>query len=625
MSIGHFPTPHPEELFYSVCARFQDRVEYGNKKFVSRELFGSWCAPVVDLPARLGYFTGALPHGHGLTIDRIVEGYTLFPIYRPFLPSRRAQRVRGFMERDAVQHVKMGAGSSGTRVRQPDYLRFCPACVGEDVRLFREPYWHRVHQFPGVVVCPTHHVFLEDSSARVRLPANQFDYVSAERAIYAAAPPRPVDRSDATHQALLNIARDAAWLLGQRGLSSGFAALRLRYVHAFFELGYCTYSGFVDKAKLTKGLRDHYGPDFLRLLRCELREDTDSNWASVFIKDLSKRKVHHPLQHLLIIQFLGFTAQSFFNMLAEYKPFGEGPWPCLNPVCDDYKKSARTTHKLTFSYSKRKRRPVGIFGCACGFAYSRTGPDSSEEDKLRYDRVSRHGQKWDDTLRDLWDNSTLFLEEISLRLYGKRRLDYKIKIQAERLGLRFPRQIKTYRAAREFRRVRTFGPPAITIAKRKPAEPTSDTVEEHRAQWLEALQQNPHASRTMIRNKFSRVYKWLSKYDGKWLKEHLLPPKDHSFDWAGLDAKLAKEVREGAHYIQLYSVPMRVTVYALGRYTDMYDYLRHNLDRLPQTAAVLREVLETTTDFQQRLRRPPTGFLQSNLAAPQRAGMTDRV
>jgi hypothetical protein len=578
---------------------------------------------VADLPGRLGYFAGALPPGHGLTVDRIVEKYTLFPVYRPFLPPQRAQRVRDLMERAAVPQLKMAAGSSGTRVRRPACLRFCAACVEEDVSDFRGPYWHRVHQLPGVVVCPTHHVFLEDSSPRVRFRDNNFDYVSAERAIHTAAP-RPVDQFDPTHRAFFNIARDAAWLLGQRGLCSSFTALRQRYVHAFFERGYCAYSGMVDRAKLTKRLRDHYGPDFLRLLRCELSEETDSNWASVFIKDLSKNKVHHPLQHLLLIHFLGFTAQSFFNMLAEYKPFGEGPRPCLNPVCDDYKKPTITAHALTFSYSKRGRRPVGIFGCACGFIYSRTGPDSSEEDKLSYDRVTSHGQTWDDSLRDLWDNSTLFLEEISLRLYGKRRLDYKVKIQAERLGLRFPRQIETYRAAREFRRVRTFGPPDTSLAdisdNGKAAGFSVELLERHRAAWLEVVKQNPYVSRTVLRDKFSRIYKWLAQYDGRWLKEHLLPPKDHSFDWVGLDVRLAKAVREGAEYIHLYPNPMRVTVYALGRYTDMYDHLRHNLDKLPQTATVLREVLETPGDFRERLGRQSAVALL-RMAASAQSGM----
>jgi hypothetical protein len=598
MSIGHFPTPHPEELFYSVCARFQDRVQYPDKRFIGQELFGENVVAVVDLPARLGHFIASLPGGHDFTVDRIIEERTLFPFFRPFLPQQRVKRVRDGMEGSAITTVKMSSGSGGTRIRMPDWLRFCPACVKEDVRNFREPYWHRLHQVSGVVVCPVHLVFLEKSRARLRLRTNIYEFVSAEKAIDTIKA-RRLDLSNPTHQAFLNIARDASWLLSQRGLCSGYADLRRRYVHAFFEREIGTHGGMIDREKLADGLQKYYGPDFLRLLQCEIRKDTLSNWASVFVKDLSLNKVHHPLQHLLIIQFLGYTAESFFHMMAEYKPFGKGPWPCLNPVCDNYQKPVITKYDLSFSYSEHKRRPVGTFGCKCGFIYYRRGPDTSEEDKLRYDGITVHGPKWDTTLRDLWENSTLLLEEISLRLYGKRRLDYKIKVQAERLGLRFPRQIKTFRAAQEFKKRES---PSVTPTT-ETEESGSTLLEKYRAEWIEALKQNPDAPRTRLKDKFSRVYKWLAKNDGEWLQSHLPPPKDHSFDWAGLDTRLADEVREAADCIRGYYIPMRITMYALGRHTDRYDYLRHFLDKLPLTAAILCEVVETRTDFAERLRQ----------------------
>ena len=34
--------------------------------------------------------------------------------------------------------------------------RFCPMCLEADLRLCGEPYWHRVHQLPNVVLCPLH-------------------------------------------------------------------------------------------------------------------------------------------------------------------------------------------------------------------------------------------------------------------------------------------------------------------------------------------------------------------------------------------------------------------------------------------------------------------------------------
>lgn len=60
--IGCFPDPYPDELLYSVCARFHERVQYPNKKSTIRELFGSITATaVVDLPSNLGNLVAALP------------------------------------------------------------------------------------------------------------------------------------------------------------------------------------------------------------------------------------------------------------------------------------------------------------------------------------------------------------------------------------------------------------------------------------------------------------------------------------------------------------------------------------------------------------------------------------
>lgn len=612
MSIGHFPTPHPEELFYSACARFQDRVQYRDKRFIGQELFGENVVAVADLPARLGQFAASLPHGHDLTVDRIIEEHTLFPLFRPFLPPLRAKSVRDGMAGDNALSVKLGSGSAGKRIHMADWLRFCPSCVEEDVSLFREPYWHRLHQVPGIVVCPVHFIFLEDSVARMRFRVNNFDYVSAERSIQPTQS-RMLDLSNRTHQALLQVARDAEWLLNQRGLCPGFADLRRRYVHAFFVSRFCTYTGVMNKDRLVEGLKSYYGPELLHLLQCEISEEALSNWSSVFMKDLVKGKVHHPLRHLLIIQFLGHTAESFFRMDAEYTPFGKGPWPCLNPVCSDYRNMVITECELTFSHSRHRRNTIGVFGCKCGFVYSRIGPDATDEDKFRYRRIKTHGTKWDAALRDLWNDSDLLLEELSLILYGKRRRDYKVKVEAERLGLSFPRKIKNFRAAQRFKgQSRASGnPDNIEANHSERAMP-----EGYRAEWLEALSQNPNTPRTLLRDKFSRIYKWLFRYDKEWLKSHLPPPKNHSFNWTGLDVRLAEEVREAANCLFENPIPTRVTIFALGRHTGKYDQLRRELDRLPLTAAVLREVLETPTNFAERLRGQVSNSFRVDLAHP---------
>lgn len=45
-------------------------------------------------------------------------------------------------------------------------------------------------------------------------------------------------------------------------------------------------------------------------------------------------------------------------------------------------------------------QPVGTFHCACGFSYSRRGPDQSEEDRFRRGRIKSFGSVWESKLKE---------------------------------------------------------------------------------------------------------------------------------------------------------------------------------------------------------------------------------
>lgn len=59
--IGFFPDPYPDELFYSACARYADRVKYPNKQLSLIKLSGQkGVSAIIDFPTRLDYFVSAL-------------------------------------------------------------------------------------------------------------------------------------------------------------------------------------------------------------------------------------------------------------------------------------------------------------------------------------------------------------------------------------------------------------------------------------------------------------------------------------------------------------------------------------------------------------------------------------
>ncbi len=163
-----FPDPFPDEILYSVWARYRDRVQYSDEAKVTEELFGGTVGVIVDLPCYLKYLVEHLPPGNSYTVDWLVDHHTLFPFYGPFLPQERYDRLREQMISGPGSALHTRAGISRLSIPSPIVLRYCPICVKRDREQHGEAYWHRLHQVPGVEICPEHMTILENSAVYTR-------------------------------------------------------------------------------------------------------------------------------------------------------------------------------------------------------------------------------------------------------------------------------------------------------------------------------------------------------------------------------------------------------------------------------------------------------------------------
>src|SRR5262245_11501678 len=121
--IGHFPTAYPDELLYSICARFGERANYRSKLAVQVELFGDkGNAAIADLPIHLGYLVANLPPGHPHTVDSLIDGHTLFRYYAPFLQTGRAARIRQLMAGSSSFTVQAYVGRNSGQIHPPHFL-----------------------------------------------------------------------------------------------------------------------------------------------------------------------------------------------------------------------------------------------------------------------------------------------------------------------------------------------------------------------------------------------------------------------------------------------------------------------------------------------------------------------
>ena len=143
----YFPRLYPDELLYSAIARCRVHLGVDSHKSLLRELFGDTkVAAITDLPSHLE----SLASNTGLDAGDLVANHTLFPLYSPFIPQDRRQRLLQVMLAPDMPGVIGLAGSSTALVKWPEWLRYCPLCLEEMVAKFGEPYWRRSWQVQGV-------------------------------------------------------------------------------------------------------------------------------------------------------------------------------------------------------------------------------------------------------------------------------------------------------------------------------------------------------------------------------------------------------------------------------------------------------------------------------------------
>lgn len=580
-----FPDPYPDELLYSACARYSALMRYPNKARAIVDFFGIGASAIVDLPGRINHLIRALPPNHLYTADELIDKHTLFPFYSPFLPRERARLIREAMRSDDCARVatQLRKTISGSKTI---YLRFCPECVKEDRTDYGETYWHRLHQLHGVDVCTRHNVFLEDSDATWQNYSNAREAKAAELFVYAT-PSRKVDKSNRIDLIHIRIGTAASFFLDNVRDSVDCDLLSRRYKDLLLRQGLAYYNGQVRTTKLITMIKEYYPAEILSKFGCDI--NTERSWVNRLLSERQRKDVQHPICHILLLVCLNHTAEEILDHFTDFKPFGEGPWPCLNPAMDHYKKPQVLSCKITPGAKKDRGKPRGIFSCSCGFTYARVGPDTKESDRFTYSIVQAYGDSWESLLRELWNDMSLTIYTVAHRL-GVSITTLKRRVVVH--GLRFPRSIKGSRNK-------------VEIIKRYKLhrQPRSAVLQKKKKELLELVASNPKASRSELWKSEDSLLLYIQRAEPEWLDKHLparrkgFVPHGPKVDWTKEDIAFAEEVSRAVDEIYALEIPTRISVKAISQRVGKLHWIRQYLDKLPQTAEILNSHLESREAF----------------------------
>jgi len=587
--IGFFSDPYSDELLYSACARFSDRSKYRNVATTARQLFGGVTGVAnIAFPNRLSRLLSALPQGHGHTVDRIIDDHTLLGFYAPFISQQRLKIIRDQMAGDQENRINSRLAVNTGKIPMPSSLRFCPECVILDRGKYGETYWHRCHQLPGIEVCTAHSTFLESSRAAWRDRKSCTAFMSAESAI-DNRPSRRIDCNDRPQFLQLELAKQAQWILNWRGNPPSGPELQARYHNQLLRRGLAYYGGRLKNNEIVRDFISFYSHDLLKYLHSDV-QNPERAWLFTLLRRDRIHENHPPLRHLLIMTFLECSPEYLLETFEEYKPFGDGPWPCLNRAASHFGELTAETCRITNGQKHNKGRPVGLFSCHCGFRYLRVGPDRDGTDHYLFNRVVSYGHEWESHFKEQWNNGSVTLTNLANELGV---IPFTLRRHAIRLGLAFPRKGRWARPTSQ-KVLAEYGNPRKTFE----AE-----LQTRRQDWLMLRRKKPKASRNQLISLAPYGYYWLTRHDRKWLNENMPAAivnhaRRKPVSWKMWDQRFPKMIAKiSGELIAQKGEPVRVSKEEIIRRLGHRAWLEHHLHKLPNTAEALNLFVETRERF----------------------------
>lgn len=178
---GFFLSPFPDETLHSLLSRYCRLTGFASVRQAFSNVEHSYTfTRNTSFPCHLKESERLLKPVTGLDTNALISRHTLLPYFQPFMSPEQLVMTRRQMESRNGQGLKMRLGLIASSLERYVRVRFCPVCLAEDDQKHGQAYWHRVHQLPGVWICPHHvqplsiiePVWIRDKATRCFLPTD---------------------------------------------------------------------------------------------------------------------------------------------------------------------------------------------------------------------------------------------------------------------------------------------------------------------------------------------------------------------------------------------------------------------------------------------------------------------
>lgn len=488
-----FPEPYEDEILYSVISRYHYYIGNTNVKNTFKELFGNINkVPTIELGGNITEIC-KLINNPKYNEEYLIWNHTNLPFYYPFLNISNQNKIIEMMKRNNAQgiYAKIGIVAGGI-CRKKD-LYYCPECAKADLKNIGETYFHRVHQIPGVKVCPEHHCLLEKYMEGT-YNKKRINFLRISIKDLKLNP--KYEKDSEINNVLIIVAESCQYILNNNIKNINYNDIMQRYKEILKDKEFLTVNKRVRQKKLILYLNEYYSNKILNIFDSKLN-DKESNWLKIMLRN-SKEFVH-PIRHILFIICIYTDIKSFINFKENNSKY---IWPCLNKICKYYKENIITDIIITSDYKSRK--PVGTAECPyCGFKYSRKIMDNNRINE--FGRVKDFGHLWCEKLIEILESKQYNVSNIA-KIMG---CDYKTVVRyAGILGKRDLIDSK------------------ITFTKNVQIIKDKSYELQYLQDILKYKKYHFKSTRTDIRKALNKQYAWLYKNNKKWLFDNL--PKSNN-------------------------------------------------------------------------------------------------
>jgi len=196
--VMQFPVAHEDELLVSILARFVTRQGLKDDKVALDILLGSRnIVPSALLQGHIESLLSQVGHIWLITQQDVIQRHSIVPFFTSFVEPPRIREVEKRLIYSHKPEVMTSIGINASNINWPRFYRYCPECLAKDYNDLAYSYWRRLFQLPGVLICPKHCCYLQNSPFKL-LPSRRHRFFDASQLIHQENPTliyvEPIDK-----------------------------------------------------------------------------------------------------------------------------------------------------------------------------------------------------------------------------------------------------------------------------------------------------------------------------------------------------------------------------------------------------------------------------------------------